>query len=173
MSIPPIDTPNFYSKRSTQPFDTELFIPIQTIVVQQMLRHQYPTQPHTSRMVNRVHGGRGMRMGHAQGRLDKTTKGFTHVRSKGPPPKGATFNTLKRHPVPHHLNHKTPDVLLKVHHSTWGGPRDVTANLHKPASDNHKPMSKDGHFLHKTKSTNHGQKMSIHGSVDYDFLRPK
>jgi hypothetical protein len=131
-----------------------------------MLRHQYPTQPRTRKIVNRVHGGRGMRFGHSQGRNERTTKGFTHVRNKGPP------GQLVKDDIPHAVGHKTPDVLLKIHHSTWGGPRDMSANLDHPASESHKPMPKDGDFLHKTKPRKDGQILSTHGSVDYDFLRP-
>jgi hypothetical protein len=149
-----------------------------------MLPHDYPHPPRTSRIIAKVHGGRGMLFGNANkgtgnhvpwgSTAEHTTRGFRHVRNKGPP------GTLVPDDPPHAVRHKTPTVLLKTHHSTWGGPTD---HSHDPATNTkhtnltknrHKPNEKDGHWLHQTKAKarNSDHVLATGGSVAYDFIRP-
>ena len=147
-----------------------------------MLPHDYPHPPRTTKMVARVHGGRGMRFGNATAgdpghtpwgsTAEHHTRGFRHVRGKGQ--KG----TLVRDDPPHAVRHRTPDVALKHHHTTWGGPRDVS---HDPATNlkhtqhtqnGYKPIEQDGGWLHQTKARKDHHVLSTGASVAYDFLRP-
>ena len=146
-----------------------------------MLPHDYPNPPRTGRIVRKVHGGIPFEGGGAtnnpKGAFHRnTTKGFRHVRGKGPPGK------LVPDDPPRAVRHRTPvGGTMKHHHVTWGGPSDHSAQDYHAAriartysedhAGAHRPASKDGDWQHKTRKTATGVK-ATHGSVDYDFLKP-
>jgi hypothetical protein len=141
-----------------------------------MLPHDYPHPPRTTRIVRKVHGGVAFEGGGSTNNPSgafhsHTTKGFRHVRGKGP------LGTLVPDEPPHALRHRTPvgGVVKQAHHVTWGGPSDHSAaDYHATrmaAASSHRPQSKDGQWQHKTRKTASGVK-ATHASVDYDFLQP-
>ena len=95
---------------------------------------------------------------------ESTTKGFKHVRGKGPKGK------LIPDDHPHAVRHQTPDVVLTRNHTTWGGPRDMTHDNLDHGT--HTKLKKDGGWQHVTRATKKDQQKATHGSVNYDFLRP-
>lgn len=140
-----------------------------------MLPHEFPHPPRTQRLIAKVHHGIPFEGGgsthNPKGAFHtNTTKGFKHVRGKGPPGK------LCPDEPPRGVRHKTPEIRFTRHSATWGGPSDHSAgeayhSKKMQAKHMHRPSSKDGHWRHKMKKTTTGVK-ATHGSVNYDFLKP-
>ena len=133
-----------------------------------MLPHEFPHPPRTQRIIAKVHHGIPFEGGGSTHNPNgafhtNTTKGFKHVRGKGPPGK------LCPDEPPRGMGHKTPEIRFTRHSATWGGPSDQSAGkaYHSnkmQAKHMHRPSSKDGHWRQKTKKTTKGVK-ATHGSM--------
>ncbi len=136
-----------------------------------MLPHQYPHPKRTTRIVSHVHGGKGMVAGATNNPTGafhtRTTKGFTHVRGRGPP------GVLVPHDVPHAVRHRTPQRIFRKNDETWGGPTDAETDHDARCKFSvHAAVEGDGHWAHVERARKDGHTLAHHGSVDFDFLRP-